>query len=165
MKLNFLFGVAADPSIKQMKDFISHLPIFQGLTSKQISHLLGILQTRTYLKGETLFSEGDIGRALFIVVSGTIELVKKDTEGRVAVVAQVRPGEIFGEMALLEEMPRTLTALASENTTVYMLLKSKLDGLLINHPRTGVVIIQYLARILSTRLRAVMSKTSQDAPK
>ncbi len=63
-------------------------------------------------------------------------------------------------MALLEEMPRTGSAVADENTQVYMLFKSKLDALLYSHPRIGVVITHYLAQTLSARLRAKLEAES-----
>ena len=74
------------------------------------------------------------------------------------VIAEVNPGEFFGEMALLEEMPRTATAYALEETRVFMLFKIKLESLLFARPKIGVVIAEQLAKILSARLRAILEK-------
>lgn len=151
----FLKSFFLDPEFKDKRDFLAHLPIFQGIRSSDFTYLFRTLQEKTYQKGETLFVEGDIGRALFIVVSGSISLTR-NKGGTTEALAEVKPGEIFGEMALLEEMPRTATATASEKTKAYLLYKNKLDALLYEHPRLGVVVTHYLARNLSARMRAVM---------
>ena len=70
----------------------------------------------------------------------------------------MHPGEFFGEMALLEEMPRTATAHALEDTKVFMLFKIKLESLLFARPKIGVVIAAQLAKIMSARLRDMLEK-------
>ena len=100
-----------DKEILGKIDFLRTIRLFEGIRKRDIIHILENLQERTYLKGETIFTQGDIGRALFIVSSGKIALTRLDREtGKSEVIAEVRPGEFFGEMALLEEMPRTATA-------------------------------------------------------
>jgi len=150
-----------DKEQRAKRDFLTTLPIFKGLKYQDFTYLLKNLQEHTYLKGETLFEEGDIGRALFIVISGKINLYKHTDPVSNELIATVEEGEIFGEMALLEEMPRTATATAAEKTRVYMLFKSKLDSILFSEPRIGVVITHYLAQTLSARLRAKMEAEAQ----
>jgi len=156
-----LFSFLQDAEIRSQKEFLSHLSLFQGLRSNDITHLMKSLQERTYLKGETIFVEGDIGRGLFIVASGTVQLTKMNPEGKQAVLAQVHPGEFFGEMALLEEMPRSATAVAAENTKIHILYKVKLETLLYEYPRVGVVIMNHLARMLSARLRSTQERKAE----
>ena len=159
MILGRLFSFLRDKEHAEKREFLMQLPIFQGLRRNDLTHLAQVLEERAYLKGETLFCEGDIGRALFIVASGNVQLTRK-TGGADAVIAEVRPCEIFGEMALLEEMPRTAGAIASEKTKVYLLYKNRLENLMLDYPGIGVVIVHYLARTLSSRLRAIMEKQS-----
>ena len=90
---------------------------------------------------------------------GKIALARLDkTTQKTETIAEVHPGEFFGEMALLEEMPRTATASALEDTKVFMLFKIKLDSLLFARPRIGVTIAAQLAKILSARLRAILEQ-------
>lgn len=155
--LNFFL----DKEIREKKDFLRHLTLFQGLHNKDLIHIIPSLHERTYLKGETIFAQGDIGRALFIVVSGNVQLTRTEPDSKNQVLATVHPGEFFGEMALLEEMPRTATATALENTRVYILYKAKLESILYSMPRVGVVITTHLAKMLSSRLRSFIE--SRDA--
>ncbi len=139
--------------------FLRGIKLFEGIKKRDLIHVLENLQERTYLKGETIFTQGDIGRALFIVFSGKIALARLEPATEKSdIIAEVQPGEFFGEMALLEEMPRTATAYALEDTRVFMLFKIKLESLLFTRPRIGVVIATQLAKIMSARLRAYIEK-------
>ena len=160
MTINW-FSFAQDPELKEKREFLKRLPIFQGLKKNDFTYLLRTLEERTYLKGETLFNEGDIGRALFIVASGNVSLKRKNVDGSEQLLADVHPGEIFGEMALLEEMPRTASASAGEKTRIFLLYKNRLENLIYDYPRAGAAIIHYLARTLSSRLRALMETGGQ----
>ncbi len=160
--LNILNSIY-DEEILRKLDFLRGIRLFEGIKKRAMIHVLESLQERTYLKGETIFAQGDIGRALFIVFSGKIALSRLDPAAqKTEVIAEVHPGEFCGEMALLEEMPRTATAVAAEETKVFMLFKIKLDSLLFARPKIGVTIASQLARILSARLRAIMEKPAEN---
>ncbi len=164
MNFKQLFEFALDPEIQAKRDFLKHLPLFKGLRNKDLIHVIKSLQERVYLKGETIFSEGDIGRGLFITVSGSVKLTHYCSEQKKEeLLAVLHPGEYFGEMALLEEMPRMASAVASENAKVFILYKVKLDSLLFDSPRVGVVIATHLAQVLSARLRAKNPPAKQEA--
>ncbi len=148
-----------DEQILAKLGFLKSIKLFEGIRKRQLIHVLESLQERTYLKGETIFAQGDIGRALFIVFSGKIALSRLDAVTQKSeVIAEVHPGEFFGEMALLEEMPRTASAHTTEDTKVFMLFKIKLDTLLFSRPAIGVVIASQLAKILSARLRTIIER-------
>lgn len=152
-----IFHRLYDKEILGKLGFLKEIGLFEGIKKRQLIHVLESLQERNYLKGETIFTQGDIGRALFIVFSGKIALSRIDPVSQKSeIIAEVHPGEFFGEMALLEEMPRTAMAYALEDTKVFMLFKIKLESLLFTRPKIGVVIASQLAKILSARLRAII---------
>lgn len=152
--LKFFRKLLFDESFKQKKLFLSSLDLFKELPGRDLGLLAQSLHSRTYHGGEVLFMEGDIGRALFILESGKVELGKRDpATGESKVIFTVEPGDFFGEMALLEQLPRTATATACERSKLHLLYRSKLDGLLSNHPRIGISIMTHLAQLLSARLR------------
>lgn len=158
------FNKIYDEEVLRRLEFLKNLKIFEGIKKKHLIYILENLQERKYVKGETIFAENDIGRALFIVFSGTVGLYRKDKiEEKNVLISQVHPGEFFGEMALLEEMPRTATAVANEETVVFMLFKTKLESLLFSKPQIGVYLMYHLSTILSARLRAYMVKENADA--
>lgn len=142
-----------DPQFSRKKQFLRSLDIFKDLRDRELGYLVQALHTRTYRPGETVFLEGDIGRALFVLEDGAVELTRSGPDGEKVVLYRLKPGDFFGEMALLESLPRTATAVAAEKTHLHLLYKSKLDALLQAEPRIGVTIMGHLARLLSARLR------------
>ncbi|MDD5303889.1 MAG: cyclic nucleotide-binding domain-containing protein [Elusimicrobia bacterium] len=142
-----------DPQFSRKKQFLRSLDIFKDLRDGELGHLVQALHSRSYREGEVVFVEGDIGRALFILETGAVELTRPGADGKPVPLYQLKPGDFFGEMALLESLPRTATATASEKSHLHLLYKSKLDALLNGEPRIGVTIMSHLARLLSARLR------------
>lgn len=149
-----------DPVFAKKKTFLRSLSLFQDLSDRDLGYVLQALHSRSYEPGEPLFLEGDIGRALFILESGHIELTRRNAKGQVQRLALVEPGEFFGEMALLEHLPRSASATAIERSQVHLLYRTRLEALLRHHPRPGVSILHALAKILSARLR----KATRDLP-
>jgi CRP-like cAMP-binding protein len=145
-----------DPQFSKKKEFLRSLELFSDLKGGEMGELVHSLHARTYRPGEVVFVEGDIGRALFILESGKVELTRKGPGGETLSLYTLKPGEFFGEMALLESLPRSATATAIEPTRLHLLYRTKLDALLGAHPRIGVTIMSHLARLLSARLRRSM---------
>ena len=147
-----------DPAVQKRKAFLRSLVLFKDLRDRELGYLAQALHARTYHAGETIFLEGDIGRALFIIESGKIELSRQGEDGKPVPVYTAQPGEFFGEMALLEQLPRTASAVAAERSHLYLLYRSKLESLLSHHPRIGASIMAHLAQLLSARLRRATAR-------
>ena len=153
-----------DPHFARKKQFLRSLDIFKDLDGSELGHMVQALHARTYRPGEVIFVEGDIGRALFILETGKVDLTRRGPEGTVHLYT-MKPGEWFGEMALLESLPRSATATAAETSRLHLLYRTKLDSLLQSEPRIGVTIMGHLARLLSTRLRRATGElTTAAAP-
>ncbi|PIS47721.1 MAG: hypothetical protein COT17_02015 [Elusimicrobia bacterium CG08_land_8_20_14_0_20_51_18] len=148
-----------DQEVLDRINFLHTVKLFEGITKKELIYLLENLQERKYLKGETIFAQNDIGRALFIVYKGKIGLYRREKDQeKNDLLSEVQPGEFFGEMALLEEMPRTATAVAEEDTLVFMLFKTKLESIIFSKSKIGSSIVYHLSKILSARLRSYLEK-------
>lgn len=146
-------GFFLDREFERKKSLLRQVLLFKEIPERAMGLLVQSLFEKTYQEGETLFEEGDIGRALFIIEAGSVELVKRGRDGKPQQLAVAGPGDFFGEMALLEEMPRSATARAVGEATVFLLYKAKLDALLLARPQAGVPILRRLAQLLSARVR------------
>lgn len=153
MPLKALRRWFTDPRFSRKKQFLASLELFQDLSGGELGALAHALHARSYRAGEVVFQEGDIGRALFILESGRVELTRRGSDGRPVPLYTLKPGEFFGEMALLESLPRSATAVAVEPSRLHLLYRAKLEALLGSEPRIGVGIMSHLARLLSARLR------------
>lgn len=142
-----------DSQFQRKKQFLRSLELFRELNGRELGALVRALHARTYRAGETVFVEGDIGRALFILESGGVQLSRRGADGAPVPLYTVKPGEFFGEMALLESQPRSATATAAAPSRLHLLYRTKLEALLQADPRIGATVMGHLARLLSARLR------------
>jgi CRP/FNR family cyclic AMP-dependent transcriptional regulator len=153
--IHWLQGVLLDPEFNRKRKFLQRISLFQGISRREFGQLFQALVARAYAPGEILFHEGDVGRALFILESGHVEITRATAKGDPTRVAILNPGDYFGEMSLLDERPRTATAVATEPVQVHLLYKTELEKLIKHVPHIGAAIMTHLAMLLAARLRAL----------
>ncbi|HOL63212.1 MAG: cyclic nucleotide-binding domain-containing protein [Elusimicrobiales bacterium] len=152
MILDRFFNKAYDHAVLEKIKFLSQISLFKNIRRKDLLYILENLYEKKYLKNEVLFNEGDIGRALFIIYSGNIGLYKKNGDQNI-LFSEVKAGDFIGEMALLEEMPRSLSAICLEDSFVFLLYKTNIENMINSKPKIAARINYNLAKILSSRLR------------
>lgn len=129
---------------------LSRLPIFEGLGKRELTQIERILHLREYRPDEVIFLQGDPGLGMYIIESGTIEIVHEPLRN---LLAELGAGEFFGELALLDESPRTATAVAKTPCRIFCLFQPDLFDLMNRNPRLGVKILSKLARTIGERLK------------
>jgi CRP/FNR family cyclic AMP-dependent transcriptional regulator len=144
-----------DPEFSRRRKFLQRVSLFHGIPRREFGHLFQALVSRSYAPGDILFHEGEIGRALFILESGQVEISRRDPDGEMRRVAVLKSGDFCGEMSLLDELPRTATAVAMEPVRAYLLYKTELQRIAHSAPHIGVAILTHLASLLAARLRAI----------
>jgi CRP-like cAMP-binding protein len=104
---------------------------------------------RVYGESQVIFEEGSIGAEMYIVHSGRVKVLRREADLEV-VLATLGPGEFFGEMALVDDSPRSATAVAAENDTALLALDKERFLFLVSHQPTFALTIMH---ILCQRLR------------
>lgn len=128
---------------------LESIQLFSNLAPKEMTRVREAVQEITYTAGKEIFREGDSGDGLYIVKSGQVQISAVLNLGERVVLARIAPGEVFGEMAVLDENPRSATALAEEATEVFFISRENLLQLLEHIPRLSA----YFVREISRRLR------------
>lgn len=123
--------------------------LFAQLPSEVRARLQAVAQPRSYQPGQEIFREGDPGEGLYVVREGLVEIAALVGGQKPQVLSQVGPGDIFGEMAVIENAPRSATAIARKETTVDFLPRAELLELLTASPALALA----LTREISRRLR------------
>ncbi|MCG3204466.1 MAG: hypothetical protein KCHDKBKB_01181 [Elusimicrobia bacterium] len=136
----------------QELEFFRSVPLFHSLSTRQLGRVMLSMQPRLYHVGEQLFEEGQVGKAVFIIKSGQVELTRSSA-GKERSLGVLGSGQMFGEMALLEQMKRTATAKIVEDGEIYLLYTATLDALIRDHPAIGVKLLRNMAIMLSALLR------------
>jgi signal transduction histidine kinase len=123
--------------------------IFGQLKPAEMAKVRGAAHERTFGAGQEIFKEGDAGDGVYVVKDGMVEIsVGVGLSGR-QVFSKVEPGDIFGEMAVIEDKPRSASAMAREGATVYFISRANMQKLVEGSPRLA----QALLREISSRLR------------
>ena len=117
-----------------MTDALAAVPLFAGLDGEGLASLTRGMRIRRFRRNETVFHLGDPGDALFIVMSGSIKITLPADTGDEAILATLRPGDFFGELALLDGAPRSATAVAIEPTETYILARDRFRELVATEP-------------------------------
>ena len=128
------------------------LALFATLSQLELRVVDSLVHERRFLKGEIIFDEGEDGQALHIVITGRV-LICKQGEPDTGRITEIDAGVAFGELALLENAPRSFQARAEEDSVVATLSRGVLEGLLVTHAVIASKILLQLARQLGRLLR------------
>lgn len=131
------------------------LPLFSSLTPRELKIVDSLLHQRQFLAGEVVFDEGEEGQALYILLSGTVT-VSRLMEGKREVVAELSSGSFFGDLALLDNTPRSGQIRAKEACEMAVFFRADFLALMEIDARIGYKISLQLARNLAQRLRGAL---------
>ena len=154
---------------------LRNLGLFVNLTPAELQIVDGLLHEREYLAGEVIFDEGEEGQAIYIVASGEVLICRQEQgalgreaqldlneppafhprrrQGDTGRLAQLGPGTFFGELALLDNSPRSAQARAATACQLIVFFRDDFVGLLDTHARIASKISRELARHLGARMR------------
>ena len=158
MKVNFLWSNPLKknpPDIKSDIDFLSTVPIFDTLTRRQKHRLFSSIHVRHYKEGEIVFRQDDPGVGLYIVRDGQVDVYNEYTDMTRKKIAELSKGEVFGEIALLNDCPRSATAVAFKETILFAFFRTDFLNLMDSDPKLGVRLVYRLAKIMAERLRII----------
>ena len=128
------------------------IPIFEGLGFNDLKKIELIVHKRTFMPNEIIFYEKQPGAGMYIIKKGLIKLTKTVNEERVK-ISELKDGEFFGEMSLLDDYPRSAEATAVEKTEALGIFRPDLFDLIESNPKLGYKILLRLSKRLASRLR------------
>ncbi|HMV19904.1 MAG: cyclic nucleotide-binding domain-containing protein [Betaproteobacteria bacterium] len=135
--------------------------LFAGLTLNELKIVEGFTHDRHFLPGEVVFDEGEVGQALYVIVSGSVLICRQGQADRP--IARLLGGNFFGELALLDDSPRSAQARALERTEIAVLFRGDFERLLQSHAHIASQIAMALARHLGRRLRQMVASDGAEA--
>lgn len=135
---------------ERILEILKQVPLFESLTRRELAAIERILHRRTYQPEELIFRQGEPGMGMYIVERGSVAIVTGAGSNE---LAQLHAGEFFGELALLDDSPRSASAVAREECKTLGFFQPDLMGLIERNPKLGVKIVLKLASVLGERLR------------
>jgi serine/threonine protein phosphatase PrpC len=144
---------ARTQELNRKVEVLKQMPLFRHLTYKEILRVLALTEVKDFAPEDELITEDEPGSELFIILSGKVRLHK---EG--ALVTHVGQGAHLGEMALIDNGPRSVSATAEEPSRALVLRRRDFNDLIRNFPRLSVKLLWSFVQVLGQRLR----KTNED---
>ena len=142
----FKRGNDVNPIIKVLEN----VPIFEHLTEKELSEVLRLTHERTYKKDEHVFKKLAPAEGMYVILDGGVLITDSDSE---TVFATLESGDFFGELALLDEEPRSASAISTMPSRLIGFFRTDLLTLMKRSPELGNKILLNLSRVLGERLR------------
>jgi CRP/FNR family transcriptional regulator, cyclic AMP receptor protein len=135
----------------EIETILLKIPIFQDLTPQELKTIQRILHQREYKKSECIFAEGDVGLGMYIIEKGGVRI---SCQNELHVLAELIGGDFFGELALLDDAPRSASAVATTAARLLCFFKPDLLDLIERNPKLGSKILFKLAWTIGERLKS-----------
>jgi len=146
---------------RDLATILRSVPIFAELKEREIRELGQIVHRRVYEKDEVIFREGEVGAGMYIILEGSVRIYTRAFDSQEIELAQFGRGDFFGEVALLDDGPRSASAVAREGSQLVGLMKPDLFDFMDRNPAAGIKIILRLSQVLAERLRRTNEELRQ----
>lgn len=154
------FAAPSDEQLTERESQLARVSFFDGLTREALALIARVTSEESHATGTRIFQYGDAGDKLFIILEGKVR-ISRDLSGMgeeaLAVLGQ---GEVFGEMSLIDEAPRSADARVHERCRLLVIAKEDFDDLLFLHKDLAYEVLWNCVRILTLRLRETNDKVT-----
>src|SRR5205814_4514454 len=133
---------------QRVAEHLRRLPLFSRLPEVELAELGDRVRTKQFKRGETIFRKDDPGTHLYMVLDGAVKIALPGEFGQEALVAIMRTGDFFGELALFDGSPRSASATALEDTRAALLARDDFLAFLEAHPAAVRVVLDALAKTI-----------------
>lgn len=145
-----------------MNELLGNVVLFSGLQEEELNALLRVAVAKNYAKHAIILREGDKTDALYIITSGKVKVMLSTGGGKEVILAILGKSEFFGEMALLDEQPRSADVVAMEPTQLLVISKTDFINCLAHNPQMSFRIMQGLIQRLRSADRKIQSLALMD---
>jgi CRP-like cAMP-binding protein len=141
-----------------MLEFLKKVHLFESLSAPELEKIEKISTMEAFAKDAVIFREGDPGDRCYVITNGEVRISKFIPNIGEEALAVLKPGDYFGEMALIDKFPRSAHAIANSDVAVLAINKADLDRMLIMDRELGYKLLWAFTRTLSKRLRETNEK-------
>lgn len=143
--------MSSQPPLSHEAESLSHVSLFRRLEPDELERLATEVDQIVYKAGATIFNENDKGDALYVVDSGSVRIWVLDEDVEPVTLAELKSGDFFGELAVLDRGPRSTNATAIDDTELHRLSSDDFQNFLLRHPDAAIdVICEIGARMRQT---------------
>jgi len=147
-----------------MRELLRGIPLFAELDDEELDAIARLVKVRSYPKKMLVVQEGEPGNSMFIIISGSVKVSSYAADGREVVLSILEKGDFFGEMALLDEEPRSATVTTMEDSELGQIRRADFERLMLEMPQiTRKLLAEMVSRL--RRTSSVLERVStMDVP-
>jgi tetratricopeptide (TPR) repeat protein len=147
-------AAATDQELKELKAST----LFSSFVRETLVEIIASTELRSYDEGDIIVTEGEEGSSLFLIVGGTVKVFTRTDDGKNIALAELGPGDFFGEVSLLTGRPRTATITARTEVTAIELDRASIDRIANDHPEVRQVLEEFYERRAKETVEAVIKR-------
>jgi CRP/FNR family cyclic AMP-dependent transcriptional regulator len=141
---------------------LARVPLFKRLEPHELEHLAEDIDQVNFAAGETIFNEHDLGDGLYVVETGRVRIWVMDDDVNEVTLAELKPGDFFGELAVLDRGERSSSATAIVDTHLHKLSSDAFQQFLIEHPDAAIDVICEIAQRMRQTNLLVSKRTARN---
>jgi CRP/FNR family cyclic AMP-dependent transcriptional regulator len=141
---------------------LSTIPLFRGLTSDELNRINALLHRKTFPAGMSLFTAEQPGEVAYLIVSGTVKVAAEQADGSIVILAIRGPGEIVGELSLIDNAGRSASVSTLEESTLLWIDRVAFQACLQAIPPLAYNLLEILARRLRLASAQIQALATQD---
>jgi tetratricopeptide (TPR) repeat protein len=153
-------AASADQELKELQAST----LFSSFEREALVEVIASTELRSYDEGDIIVTEGETGSSLFLIVGGTVKVFTRTEDGSNVPLAELGPGDFFGEVSLLTGKPRTATITARTEVTAIELDRANVDRIAEGHPEVRKVLEDFYERRAQDTVEAVIKRIRETGP-
>ena len=141
---------------------LNNIPLFAGLPDEDLKAISNHAITKTYAKNTVILNEGDESDSLYVILAGRVKVFLSDEDGKEVILNTQETGDYFGELALIDEAPRSASVMTLDDSKMSIISKRDFESCLVRHPQIALVVIKGLTKRLRNLTDSVKSLALMD---
>jgi len=151
-------------STRAEPELLAQVGLFADLTAAELVGLASLMRPRPYAKDEVIYLRGDPGTAFYVIASGKVKIALTSPDGKELILRRLGPGGFHGELALLDDEPRSADAVATEASVLLVLQRDAFRQFLAEHPDIATKLLGTVSQYLRRNAELIQDATFLDVP-
>jgi CRP/FNR family transcriptional regulator, cyclic AMP receptor protein len=145
-------------------ELLAEVGLFADLTTAELVGLAKLMRPRAYARDEVIYLRGDAGTAFYVIASGRVKIALTSPDGKEIILRRLGPGGFHGELALLDDEPRSADAIATEPSVLLVLQRDAFRRFLAEHPSAATKLLATVSHYLRRNAELIQDATFLDVP-
>ena len=145
-------------------EVLARVGLFADLSSAELIGMAALMRPRPYAKDEVIYLRGDPGTAFYVIASGRVKIALTSPDGKELILRRLSAGDFHGELALLDDEPRSADAIATEPSVLLVLQRDAFRQFLAEHPTVATKLLAKVSQYLRRNAELIQDATFLDVP-